>query len=138
MRSFPFRTSLPVSKTSSQKLVSRHSSRGLRVAKLFASVFVLLGCSGLAMAQSDPTSPSVDSVLDRFVQSLGGRAALESVTSMVFAGDLTIPELKATGKTTEYFKYPDHFALSPKSLATVQYEPCMTVKRLGTSIPKPR
>ena len=110
MRSFPFRTSLPVSKTSSQKLVSRQSSRGLRVAKLFASVFVLLGCSGLAMAQSDPTSPSVDSVLDRFVQSLGGRAALESVTSMVFAGDLTIPELKATGKTTEYFKYPDHFA----------------------------
>jgi len=66
--------------------------------------------SGPAIAQSGSAVPSVDSILDKFVQALGGRAALEDVTAMVFTGDLTITALKTTGKTAEYFKAPNHFA----------------------------
>ncbi|HEX8766566.1 MAG TPA: hypothetical protein VF740_15460, partial [Candidatus Acidoferrum sp.] len=75
-----------------------------------ATAILLIGCPGIAMAQSDSTLPTVDSVLDRFVQALGGRAALESIKSMVFTGELTISQLKTTGNTTEYFKYPNFFA----------------------------
>ncbi len=78
--------------------------------KRFAIVIVFISFSGLAIAQSESTLPAVDSVLDRFVQALGGHAALESVSSMVFTGALNVAELKTPGKTTEYFKYPDHFA----------------------------
>jgi hypothetical protein len=78
--------------------------------KRFATLIMFIAFSGLAIAQPDSTPPSVDSILDRFVQALGGHAALENVTSMVFTGDLNISDLKTTGKTTEYFKYPDHFA----------------------------
>jgi zinc protease len=81
-----------------------------KIATSFAILMVVIAGSRLAMAQSDSTLPSVERVLDQFVQALGGRAALENVTSMTFTGALNIPQLKTTGKTTEYFKYPNHFA----------------------------
>lgn len=110
MRSLLFGASLPVSKISTPTLFSKLSNRGLWPVKLGATAILLVANSGLAIAQSGAAVPSVDRVLDRFVQALGGRAALENVTSMVFTGALTIPALNTTGKTTEYFKYPNHFA----------------------------
>jgi len=55
-------------------------------------------------------SASVDQILDRFVQALGGRRALEQVTSMVFAGVMKISGYEEPAVTREYFKYPNHFA----------------------------
>lgn len=73
-------------------------------------VIVFIGCLRPAISQSDTALPSVDRVLNRFVQALGGYAALENITSLTFTGALSIPNLRTTGRTTEYFKYPDHFA----------------------------
>ena len=52
----------------------------------------------------------MDSILHRFVQALGGRAALEKINSLVFSGVLTVSALKTSGKTTEYFRSPNLFA----------------------------
>jgi outer membrane lipoprotein-sorting protein len=78
--------------------------------KSIATLIIFVGFFPLAIAQTGSALPSVDSILDRFVQALGGRAALESVTSMVFTGALNVSTFKTQGKTAEYFKYPDHFA----------------------------
>ena len=78
--------------------------------KRYAQLIIIIVFSRLAIAQSGSTLPSVDSVLDRYVSALGGRTALEKITSMVFTGALNVSSLKTPGKTTEYFKYPDHFA----------------------------
>ncbi len=79
--------------------------------KRFATVIVFcVALSGLAVAQPGPEWPSVDSILDRFVQALGGHAALEKIDSMVFSGVLNLSQLKTSGQTTEYFRAPDHFA----------------------------
>ncbi|HEV2115952.1 MAG TPA: hypothetical protein VGR48_08000 [Terriglobales bacterium] len=75
-----------------------------------AVIVFFIAFAGLAAAQSGPGWPSVDSILDRFVQALGGHAALEKINSMVFTGVLNISQLKTSGKTTEYFRSPDYFA----------------------------
>lgn len=88
----------------------RTNRSSLLMKRGFATLILLLSFSGPAIAQSASATPSVDSILDGFVRALGGRAELENITSMVFTGDLTISALKTTGKTSEYFKAPDHFA----------------------------
>jgi outer membrane lipoprotein-sorting protein len=110
MRGLLLSKSLSICKPLTAKPLVKLSSRGLQIVKRFAIVIVFIACSGLAIAQADSALPAVDFVLDRFVQALGGHAALENVTSMTFRGALTILELKTTGRTTEYFKYPNHFA----------------------------
>lgn len=54
--------------------------------------------------------PTVDQVLQRFVSALGGQVELEKIHTMVLRGTITVPDLKASGTTAEYFEYPDHFA----------------------------
>lgn len=72
---------------------------------------VLFACARLTFGQTGGiAAPPVETILDRYVTALGGRAALEKVTSMMIAGMMDIPTLKTTAKTAEYFKYPDHFA----------------------------
>jgi len=78
--------------------------------KRILAVLVLAAFSGLVLAQPGASTTSVDGILDRFVQALGGRAALEKITTMAFSGVLDVRGAKGPGKTTEYFQYPDHFA----------------------------
>ena len=42
--------------------------------------------SGLRTAKADPSEPTVDQVLERYVQALGGRAALEKLTTRAVKG----------------------------------------------------
>lgn len=71
------------------------------------SLLILVALSGcLLQAQT----PNVDQVLQRFVTALGGQKQLEKIHTMTLRGRLDLPDLKATGTTEEYFKYPDHFA----------------------------
>jgi hypothetical protein len=55
-------------------------------------------------------TPTVDGILGRCVAALGGRAALESVKSMVIRGAVELPGLETRAVTVEYFRYPDRFA----------------------------
>jgi zinc protease len=80
------------------------------VMKRILTMLVLVAFSQLAVAQSGASTTSVDSILDRFVQALGGRAALEKITTVAFTGVLNVSGAQGPGTATEYFEYPDHFA----------------------------
>ena len=51
--------------------------------------------------------PSVDQILDKFVQAIGGKAAMEKVTSRVSKGNFEIPAMGAGGPIEIYAKAPN-------------------------------
>jgi outer membrane lipoprotein-sorting protein len=51
--------------------------------------------------------PSVDQILDKFVQAIGGKAAIEKVTSRVSKGTFEIPAMGAGGPIELYAKAPN-------------------------------
>ncbi len=55
--------------------------------------------------------PTVDQVLDKYVEALGGKAALEKATSRVSKGSFELPEMGASGTVTVYAKAPDKTAV---------------------------
>jgi cytochrome b561 len=78
--------------------------------KRFGIVLVFLAFSRLLVAQSSPSTPSVDGILARFHQTLGGRTALARIRAMVFTGTMSISGSGKQATTTEYFQSPHHFA----------------------------
>ena len=78
--------------------------------KRILTILVFAAFSELAVAQPGASTTTVDGILDRFAQALGGHAALEKITTMAFTGVLDVPGAKGPGKIAEYFEYPDHFA----------------------------
>jgi len=62
------------------------------------------------LSAGPPANPSVAEILERFVAALGGKAALEKVTSRFMAGTLQLPALKTSATTAEYFQSPNRFA----------------------------
>ena len=66
----------------------------------------------LAVAPITSTTPSppttVNEVFDRYVESLGGRAAIEKITSRVSTGTFTVVERSFTRKLESYVKPPKY------------------------------
>ena len=62
--------------------------------------------------RAQQAAPSVDEILDKYVQSLGGRAEFEKVTSLAMKGAIEFPDLNLTGTTAEYFKNPKRMAVN--------------------------
>lgn len=56
-------------------------------------------------------TPSVDDILDRYAQALGGKAEFAKVTSLVMKGAIDFPDLRLSGTTTEHFKSPKRLAV---------------------------
>ena len=93
--------------------------------KRIATVILLtLLAAGLALAQeSQPATkakekeagkatasaaaPSIDQILDKFVQAIGGKAAHEKLTSSASKGSFEIPAMGATGTVEAYAKAPN-------------------------------
>ena len=71
-------------------------------------LFALVIFAGSARLLRGDT-PAVDAILDKYVAALGGRAALEKITTMAMHGTMEFPEYGTSGTTSEYFK-GDHFA----------------------------
>ena len=71
--------------------------------------FVLLAGLTVAVAQTTPQAalPSVDQVLDKYVKALGGKAALEKLTSRVSKGTLEMDQLPGPAPEEIYAKAPD-------------------------------
>src|ERR1041385_125265 len=73
-------------------------------------VIALLALSGGAAAgsrlaaQGDPT---VDQILDKYVAAIGGRAAVEKVTSVSAHGRIDVPDANLTGTVERLQKAPD-------------------------------
>lgn len=92
-----------------------------------ATVALLIGlltAGGSAQSQS-AALPSVDQILDKYVTALGGRAAMEKITSRVSKGTVEIAEAGLSGTITISEKAPG------KSLAAFEL-PGMGMVREGT------
>jgi hypothetical protein len=91
----------------------------LAIAIVVYSLFAMpLAASALGQAKTRPTKapetgtaktavsePTVDQILEKYVQALGGREALEKITSRVTKGTLEAPDLK--GEIEIYAKAPN-------------------------------
>ncbi len=67
--------------------------------------------------QTSGTTPTLDDVLDRYVQALGGKAVLEKLTSGVMKGTVEVPSTGETG-TVEIYKKAPNKRLSVMNIAS--------------------
>lgn len=63
-----------------------------------------------ATAKAD-AMPSVDQILDKYVQALGGKAAIEKLTSTVVTGTFELPAMSLSGPLEVYSKAPNKNAV---------------------------
>jgi len=64
-----------------------------------------------AAAAVSEALPTVDQLLTKYVEALGGKAALEKTTSRVSKGSFELPEFGASGTLTVYGKAPNKTAV---------------------------
>jgi hypothetical protein len=72
-----------------------------------ARLVVCVAWLGAPAAWGQEALPSVDEVLDRYVAAIGGRAAVEKLSSRVSRGTMDLPELDAHGTVVFYGKAPN-------------------------------
>jgi hypothetical protein len=73
---------------------------------------VIILCLAIPLvAAQDAALPTADQVLDSYVQALGGKPALEKISSRVSEGNFDVPEMGAGGSITIYAKAPNKTAL---------------------------
>jgi len=72
-----------------------------------ALMLVLKSPAGGADPQGASATPTLDQVLDKYVQALGGKAAIEKVTAVVIKGKVEVPSTGETGSMETYRKAPN-------------------------------
>ena len=72
-----------------------------------AVMLVLKSAVDWADAQGSSSIPTVDQVLDKYVQALGGKAAIEKMTTLVIKGKVDVPSTGETGSMEAYRKAPN-------------------------------
>jgi hypothetical protein len=82
-------------------------TRGLIVTSLIA--LALAPVAALDTRQS-PSAPPVDQILDKYVTALGGRQAIEKITSRIATGTMEIADMNVSGSIQIYEKAPDKSA----------------------------
>lgn len=76
--------------------------------KLIAAVLL---CAAASYAQQAPAqAPTVEQIINKSIDALGGRAALASLTSVVMTGTTEVVAYNSSGDTTTYAQSPDKFA----------------------------
>ena len=60
-----------------------------------------------ATNQSTATLPTIEQILDKYIQALGGRAAIQAPTSRIMKGSVTAPSFGAKGTIEIYAKAPN-------------------------------
>ncbi len=89
-----------------------------KVKLVLLSLVLIAAAGGSATAQETkapapkptPAPPSVDQILDKYVQALGGKAAIEKLNSRVTKGSFEVPEQGLTGSLDAYAKAPNKTA----------------------------
>jgi len=75
-----------------------------------AAVLLALGMAALcARAQNakPASAPSVDQIISRYIDAIGGRTALEKITSRASLGTISIPSMDLSGTVLIHEKAPD-------------------------------
>lgn len=62
-----------------------------------------------AQAKPADAMPTADQIIEKYVQAIGGKAAIEKVTSRITKGTIEIPAMGANGTTESYAKAPNKF-----------------------------
>jgi hypothetical protein len=62
-----------------------------------------------ASPDTAPAAPSIDAILHRYIEALGGRAALEKLRSRVTTGTIDVPAMSLSGKIVIREKAPNLF-----------------------------
>lgn len=65
-----------------------------------------------APAKADEATPTIDQILDKYVAAIGGKAALEKITSRVTSGTMDIPVANISGSFKTQAKAPNLSSLS--------------------------
>jgi len=73
---------------------------------LCLAVMLVLKSSGAEVLAADST-PTVEQVLDKYIQALGGKAAIEKKTTLVIKGTVDVPSTGETGAMELYKKAPN-------------------------------
>ncbi len=70
---------------------------------------LMLASAALAQTPAKPAeaAPTVDQIIDKYVQALGGKAAIEKATSRVSKGTFEIPAMGVSGTVEVYEKAPN-------------------------------
>lgn len=72
---------------------------------------VILLCASVGYSQQTPApSPTVEQIINKSIEALGGRTALASLTSVVMTGTTEVVAYNSSGATTTYAQSPDKFA----------------------------
>jgi hypothetical protein len=71
----------------------------------FAQLVVVAALSGAIAAAQD--LPKAETILDRYVEVTGGKAAYEKHTHEKMTGTISVPEVGMTGSLTRYAMAPD-------------------------------
>jgi hypothetical protein len=88
--------------------------------KVIQILLVILVAAAAAMGQEKQTSqgakpaeglPAVDQILDKYVQAIGGKAAVQKLTSIVMKGTFEVPAFGASGTVERYSKAPNKLAI---------------------------
>ena len=72
-----------------------------------AVMLVLKSAVGWADAAGSDSMPTVDQVLDKYVQALGGKASIEKMTTLVIKGKVDVPSTGETGSMETCRKAPN-------------------------------
>jgi hypothetical protein len=72
-----------------------------------ATILVLKSPLHSVDAAGSGSTPTVDQVLDKYVQALGGKAAIEKMTTVVIKGKVDVPSTGETGSMEMYKKAPN-------------------------------
>jgi len=77
----------------------------------FCAVVTLLiaVCAGAqdTKAPGSTAAPTVDQIIDRYIDAMGGRAAIEKITSRASLGKIEVPSMSLTGTVIIHEKAPD-------------------------------
>ena len=77
----------------------------------------LAGCGAAAHLQAQEAVPTAESILDRYVEVTGGKAAYEKHSTQIITGNIAVPEQGLTGRLTRYAMAPD------KEYSVVEFGP---------------
>ncbi|MEW6126191.1 MAG: hypothetical protein AB1757_03940 [Acidobacteriota bacterium] len=73
--------------------------------KVLVSLFLVL--AAIAPAFGQDKAPTIDQILDKYVQAIGGKAAVEKLNSRVGKGNFEVPAFGANGSLDAYAKAPN-------------------------------
>jgi hypothetical protein len=77
----------------------------------------LTGCGAAVHLQAQEAVPTAESILDRYVEVTGGKAAYEKHSTQIITGNIAVPEQGLTGRLTRYAMAPD------KEYSVVEFGP---------------